>query len=248
MNRTKGLVIKQSDYGEGNRMLTIFTEDFGIIKATVYGVKRAKSRQSAASQFLSWSEFQLYFGRGDVATVDSITPIESFFPIQEDLERLALCSYLTEITYYTQQQNIANLPLLRLLLNTIYACAYRSLSIKKAKAVFELRLLQDMGYMPVLGQCAACGQETEPAFFSCECGGVLCSGCHSETREDIPLSRAGYHALCYIFYAEEKKIFSFGITGEVLREIGWIAECSILHRMERKIPSLAYLKKVLTDG
>jgi DNA repair protein RecO (recombination protein O) len=246
MERTNGLIIKQSDYGEGNRMLTVFTEDFGIIKAAVYGIKRAKSRQSAASQFLSWAEFMLYFGKGEVASVNSVTSMESFFPIQEDLEKLALSSYLADITYYAQNQNVPNIPLLRMLLNTLFVCAYRDVPTAKTKAVYELRLAADMGYMPVLTVCAACGEECEPEFFSCECGGAVCRRCHSVLRDDLPMSRPAYYAVRYILSADLKKVFSFEVSDEVLREVGNISEKYLLYRMERKFSSLDYLKNILT--
>ena len=243
MERTKGLVIKQTDYGEGNRMLTLFTEDFGIIKATVYGVKKGKSRQSAATQFLSWSEFMLYFGKGDVATINSVTAVESFFPIQESFEKLSLCAYLAEITYAFQVQNMPNSSLLRLFLNTLYALSYKDLTVEKAKAVFELRLARDMGFMPVVNGCSACGDDGTPEYFSPECGGILCKNCHSVLRDDLPLSFDSYKALVYVLYAEEKKIFSFNVSDNVLKELSEISEKYFLSKAERTFASLDYLKK-----
>lgn len=246
MKRTNGLIIKQSDYGEGNRMLTIFTEEFGIIKASAYNVKKAKGRQSAASQFLSWAEFILFFGKGDVANVNSVTSIESFFPIQEDLEKLAFASYLAEITYCAEEENTQNLPLLRLLLNTLYACAYKDIPIKKLKAVYELRLASIMGYMPAISACAACGSKTRPRYFSLECGGGICEDCHALKRDDALMSDEVYSAIGYILYADEKKIFSFDVSNDALDEVGKISEKYLLYRMEREFQSLEYLKKILT--
>jgi len=245
MERTKGLVIKQSDYGEGNRMLTVFTEDYGIVKAAIYGVKRAKSRQAAASQFLSWAEFMLYFGKGEVATVNSVTAEENFFPIQEDLQKLALSSYLAEITYFSQTLNFPNTSVLHLLLNTLHVLAYRNMPIKKAKAVFELRIAKDMGYMPVLGECSACGEEGVASFFSCECGGGICEKCHARSRDDLPLSPAAYYAMCYVLTAEDKKVFSFDISEEALSELAEVSEKYLVYKMERNFPSLDYLKKII---
>ena len=54
--RARGVIIKQSDYGEGHRMLTVFTEEYGIVKAVSYGVKKTKSK-SASSQFLCYGDF-----------------------------------------------------------------------------------------------------------------------------------------------------------------------------------------------
>ena len=247
MDRTKGLIIKQTDFGEGNRMLTIFTEDFGIIKAAVYGVKGARSRRSAASQFLSWAEFMLYSGRGDVASVNSVTSIETFFPIQEDLKKLALSVYLCDITYYAEGRSVPNPPLLKLLLNTLYMLAYRDIPIGKAKAVYELKLASYMGYMPEFLKCAACGEKEEAKYFSLECGGAVCSRCHAVSRDDIKVHPAALYAGAYILYAEEKKVFSFEISDEILKELSEISEKYLLYHMERDFSSLIYLKKLLTD-
>lgn len=244
MESTKGLIIKQSDYGEGNRMLTIFTEDFGIIKAAAYGVKGAKGRRAAASQFLSWAEFIFYFGKGDVASVNSVTSIESFFPLQEDLEKLALSTYLADITYFAQDLNMPNQPLLKSLLNTLYACAYKDIPLRKAKAVYELRLAADMGYMPIVTSCAACHDKKELCFFSNECGGMICKDCHSSLRDDIFVCKEVYAAIGYILYADDKKIFSFDISDKALQDIGRISESYILYRLERNIASLDYFKKI----
>ena len=246
MEKTKGLVLKQSDWGDGNRMLTIFTEDFGIIKAAVYGVKKAKSRQAASTQFLCWSEFVLYFGRGEVASVNSATAIESFFPICEDIQKLALCTYLAEITAYTQDKNIPNKELLSLLLNTIYSCAYRFLDIKKAKLIYEMRLVRDIGYMPNVRACSACGDECEPEFFSCECGGVVCKSCHNSRRDDLPMTKDAYHALIFVLFADGKKVFSFDLSEAGLRSAAEISEKYLISKIEKEFSSLDYLKKVLT--
>lgn len=247
MDKTKGLIIKQSDFGEGNRMLTVFTEELGIINAAVYGVKRAKSRQSAASQFLSWAEFMLYFGRGDVASVNSVTSIETFFPIQEDLLKLALSSYLCDITYYAVDKNVPNPAILKLLLNTLYVLAYRDVSARKAKTVFELRLASDMGYMPVFLKCAACGNKKELEYFSAECGGAICRNCHAHGRDDIKVNPASLYAAGYILCANEKKIFSFDISDDILHELSDFSEKYLLYHMERDFSSLIYFKKLLTD-
>lgn len=246
MEKTNGLIIRQSDYGDGNRMLTVFTENFGIIKAAVYGVKKAKSRQSAASQLLSWAEFLLYFGKGDVASVNSVSSIESFFPICEDITKLALCSYLCDITYHVQSPQVQNIPLLRLLLNCFYACAYLNVPPKKIKTVFELRIVADMGYMPIISECAACGEKHTPGFFSVECNGFICKSCHSPLSDDIPVTAEEYNAIGYILTANEKKIFSFDISDTALAKIGLISEKYLLSHTEKNFSSLEYLKKLLT--
>ena len=72
--RARGIIIKQSDYGEGHRMLTVFTEEYGIVKAVSYGVKKSKSKAAASSQFLCYGDFDFYKGVGkDIMTIILLT-------------------------------------------------------------------------------------------------------------------------------------------------------------------------------
>ncbi len=246
MEITNGLILKQSNFGEGNRMLTIFTEDFGIVKAAIYDLKRAKSRQSAASQFLSFSEFNLYFGKGEVGKVNNVTAIENFFPIHEDIQKLALSNYLAEITCFSQSPNARNTPMLRTLLNTFYALAYCDVPIKKAKSVYELKIADDMGYRPVLEQCIACGCEEGLDFFSSEHGGVICRNCHSGMGKGEPFSKELHNVIAYVLSATPKRIFSFQISEKALDELSVLCEKYLLNWMERGFESLDYLKNILT--
>lgn len=244
--RTKGLILKQTDFGEGNRMLTIFTENLGVVKAAVYGVRQKKSRNAAATQLLSYSDFMLFQGKSEVLSVNSVTALDSFFPLQEDLLKLSLASYLAEITAYFMEVNESNPPLLRLLLNTLYAIAYQNLDPKMAKAVYELRLASAMGYAPNLSACSACGEVREVGWFSAECGGAICPDCHTKHRDDLLMSPAAYRALYYILTAPEKKVFSFRVSPDVSEEIGRISEHYLLYCAETQFSSLTYLKNLLT--
>ena len=87
--RARGIIIKQSDYGEGHRMLSIFTEEYGIVKAVSYGVKKSKSKASASSQFLCYADFNFYKGANkDIMTINSIDTIDAFYPVSEDIKKL----------------------------------------------------------------------------------------------------------------------------------------------------------------
>ena len=73
------------------------------------------------------------------------------------------------------------------------------------------------------------------------------SRCHAASRDDIKVHPAALYAGAYILYAEEKKVFSFEISDEILKELSEISEKYLLYHMERDFSSLIYLKKLLTD-
>jgi len=61
--RTEGIVLKSKDYGEADKLLTIFTRARGKAQAIVKGVRKQKSRLRGGVQPLTLSDFQMYEGR-----------------------------------------------------------------------------------------------------------------------------------------------------------------------------------------
>ena len=238
--REQGLIIKQNDYGEGNRRLSIFTPNYGIISAVSYGAKRQKKNSAALSQFLCFGEFELYLSNRDFANVNSINVTEAFLPITEDIVKLSLCAYLADITYAMLGGNNPDERLLKTLLNTIYALAYRDEQPDKVKAVYELRLMALEGYMPNLGVCG-CGREDTDAFDP-DRGSMVCPGCHG--KNSIPVSVGVYKAMHYIIMAEDKRLFSFTGNEMLFEELGRLAERYLLTHIDKSFSSLDYYKRI----
>lgn len=243
--KARGLILKQSDYGEGNRMLTVFCEGYGIIKASTYGIKGPKSKQAAASQFLSYGTFLLFQGKGDVLRVNSVEPIECFFPIQENITALALGAYLADITFAALDMQTPDDGLLRMLLNTLYMMAYKDMPLAVLKAVYELRLSMHAGFTPVTDFCTVCGSTENLCVFSLENNGMVCKECAGKKPGGIALSPACFHALYYILHAQPKQVFRFQIGEDVQRELGALAERYILRQLEKEFASLTYYKRMI---
>lgn len=235
---TRGIIIRQSDYGEGHRMLSIFTEDSGIIKAVKYGAKSTKNRDSASSQFLCYGDFSLYASNRDVATINSVTAIDSFFPVTQDIKKLSLCVYLSDLTYSMLGLNNPDERLLRAFLNCVYALAYRNESLQKVKAVYEMRLMSLGGYMPRLDVCKC--QKNEITGFDIDEGCSVCRECKS--AKSVPLSQGTYRALWHICHCDDKKILSFTGNDTLFDELGTLCEKYALAHLEKSFPSLDYYK------
>ena len=95
---TKGLVIREQTTGENDRLVTLLTADHGLVRAFVRGGKQLKNRRAAATSLFCYGEFALYRGR-DAYTVDSAAPIEVFFGLRQDIDRLAAAQYFAQLSY-----------------------------------------------------------------------------------------------------------------------------------------------------
>lgn len=234
----RGIVIKQSDYGEGNRMLSIFTEDYGIIKAVSYGAKRLKSKNAASTQFLCYGDFELYAPGRDVSTVDSVNVIEGFYNIAKDIKKLSLCVYFSDVAFALLGNGNPDKRLLSIFLNALYALCYKDEDINKIKAVFELKMMSAGGYMPDVAECP-CGASAIYGFDPPK-GTVVCRSCKS--RDTIPISEQVYKALVYIISCDDKKMLSFNANESLCKALGNISEKYVLIHTEQKFKSLDYYK------
>ncbi|MBI4096902.1 MAG: DNA repair protein RecO, partial [Candidatus Levybacteria bacterium] len=45
--RTEGIIIKRKNFGEADRILTVFTKEYGKLQVKAKGIRRIPSRRSA---------------------------------------------------------------------------------------------------------------------------------------------------------------------------------------------------------
>lgn len=94
--RSSALIIKKFDVGEADRILTVFTKDFGKLKVSAKGVRRMTSRKGGSLDL--FNEAVLFFSRGrNIDTVTEATTVNSFQPLRKDLRLISYVYYLCEI-------------------------------------------------------------------------------------------------------------------------------------------------------
>lgn len=105
--KTKGIVIKKVDFGEADRFITIFSEEYGKIELLVKGIRKSKKRDKSSVDLLTLSEFTFYKKNSNLI-LSSIDSTEYFYDIKKDLEKLEITSYIlsiiNEIVLYGEQK------------------------------------------------------------------------------------------------------------------------------------------------
>ena len=132
-----------------------------------------------------------------------------------------------------------------------FSAAVRELLDKKpelplalVKTVFEWRCMCASGYEPQLEGCALCGapEPEQPRFHPLE-GMLHCAACRP-AEDSMPLSPAALAALRQIVYGDPKKIFSFRLDGESLKQLGKISERYMLLQLDRGFGTLDFYKQL----
>ena len=196
----RGIVLRELDWKEHDKLLTVLTREHGRILVTAHGVKSMRNKNLAISQLFAYSEMQLT-KRGDRWTLQEGSLLESFYLLRENLDSLTFAQYACEVCAEAAAEEIEDeAGVQQLLLNTLYVAQFQR-DIPHLKAAFELRLCAISGFLPELGACTTCGKRRpaagspacDPAAdlpasdgwrFDCIGGGLICPDCHGEKEHE----------------------------------------------------------------
>ena len=242
---TTGIVLREVNYKESDKILTVLTQDAGKLTVNARGCRRKNSAIAASSQLLCYSEFTLYEYR-DRWSVKEGDVLREWRNVRKDLDKLSLASWFAELTECLTAEDLPAPENLRLLLNSLYALDELDKSRLQIKAAFELRMMALAGYEPDLSGCAVCGEENPEPRFHLNQGVIHCPKCRGSLGPGIsmPLSRTALDAMRYVTSCEEKRLFAFRIPQADLEQMAAVTEAYVLTQLERGFRTLDFYKQM----
>ena len=239
----KGVVIREVDYGETDRILDLFTEN-GILTVRARGARKLQSRFAAVTQLFAYGEFCLRQSR-DRYDLDSAVSLSLFYGLRQNMEALALASYFTELirkvaTAQPQPQ------LMRLFLCCLHYCSHQTYPLAQLKAIFELRLTVILGIAPDLLCCISCLRYEPPRpILRLASANFICTDCClTHHPYDMTVSISVLRAARHVLFSDFEKVFGFRLGEENLNQFGLFTEQYLLLHLDK--PSLPALRAYQT--
>lgn len=236
--KTRGIILKRSNFSEADRIVTILTSEYGKIRVLAKGSRKIKSKLAGHLELYCLSSLILAEGRNlDIITDAKIT--KCYLNLRKNLSATHVANYLAEVVdkmLPEEENHLEIFELLEELLDEVNA-ENSALLIP----YFELKLLSYLGYEPQIYHCVACKKELkdEKNFFSVSAGGVVCEACHNHDlkikNSTIKLMRLFLkHRLDYL-----KKI---NIDSYLLKEISNITEKYLRTIHQKEFNAKRFLK------
>ena len=241
--KTEGLVLRETEYKDADKLLTVLTKDRGQVTLRARGVRSKNSPLKSGCQLLAYSEFTVFEGR--TATVNEAVPICLFLPLRENIEQLALASYFAQIAELLSQEDSPDSELLYLCLYALQALCEKKQPQKLLKAAFEFRAVCLAGYAPALDGCMECGNSA-PDFFQVSAGTLICAGCRPEghTGLRLPVHPGTLDAMRHVSQCRINRLFSFQLGEQSTKEFCGIAETYLLTQLEYSFFTLDFYKSL----
>lgn len=239
--QTHAVVIKEARVGEVDKILTIYTPDFGKLKAVAKGACRPGSKLGGNVEPLTYSLLMLARGRNlDIVTQSQTA--DAFPALKSDLWRMACGLYILELVDSFTVDNNENRPLFDLLLNALnWLCQSDNNEI--VLRYFELHLLDCVGYRPQLQRCVICNSPIRPVanFFGFGQGGILCFNCGQEDPSAYCISVEVLKVLRLwqrCDYATARRVV---LKSELALELEQVMHGYIKYLLQREVKSIAWL-------
>jgi len=242
--QSEAIVIRRIKLGEADRILTLYTPNFGKIRAVAKGSRRTTSKLGGHVELLTYSQLMIARGR-NLDIITQAQTIENFLSLKENLNKLSYGLYISELVDSFTPDYAEDNRLFKLLLDTLQQLSQD----KDADCIlryFELRLLDYAGYRPQLRQCANCGASLQPVTnkFSARHGGILCQHCSYQEPAARSLSLNALKVLRLWQNCDYPVAFRVKVNPQLASELEKVIREYIKHLLEKQLKSTEWLDKL----
>ena len=243
--RVEAVVLRHHDYGEADRLLTLYTRQLGKTRVLAKGARKIASRKAGHIEPFTQVKLQLARGR-DMLLVTQADTVDAYLPLRENLILTSQASYVLELldrfTYVDETENPSTY---RLLTDTLARLASNDdpwLVIR----YYEMRLLDLLGFRPQLINCVNCGREikAENQFFSFRAGGVICPRCGHGLPQLKPITVETLKYLRHFQRSNYRDASRARPGSEIQKEAEDLMQGYFTYLLERELNTPGFLKKI----
>jgi DNA repair protein RecO (recombination protein O) len=242
--RTEAIVLRRTDFGEADRLLTVFTPGRGKLRLVAKGARKPSSRKSGHVELFSLGQFMVAVGR-DLDIVTQAETVEPFLPLREDLVRTTYAYYVAELADAFTAERDENGLLFRLLIDA-YGWLCDADDLPLVARYYELHLLGLIGYQPQLFACVGCKKPLEPevSYMSAADGGVLCRTCGYNWLGASELSVNALKVLRFLQTREWETCRLLRLSPGTHAEVERVMNDYITYHLERKPRSVEFVHRL----
>jgi len=244
--KTEGIVLKSMEYEDADKIVTIYTKNYGKITAIAKGVRKIKSKFGSSLEILTHSIFLIYKGR-NIDIVSQAEILESFFSTSKNVIKFAFAANCVEIVNRLTEEREINIDLFNLLREVLHGLR-RANDPKLLTLSFKWQTISMLGYRPSLNHCCRCNkivEDQKEMHFNIKEGGLLCNNCIAEDKdESIKISLYFVKLLRKILITHLSTISKATIPDNKMKELEKITNIYIGYHSEKSFKTDRFLKSL----
>ena len=180
----EAVVLRTDDFGDANRVVTLFSKEFGKLEANAYGCRRSRSPLVGALQMFNHVSATLTRG-AKVDTIREAEVLHFYDALTKDLTRLSYASLLFEIVNRMTMPHQRELETFELLTKALPVLSVRN--PKVAALIGACQFMETSGVQLSFSRCVHCGRDIAgDAAISLPDGGAVCMNCLDTAQDARP--------------------------------------------------------------
>lgn len=170
-------MLSRSDFGEADRIVTVYSRQHGKLRLVAKGARRPLSRLGPHLEYFCRSNLMLVKGR-DLDVVTGAETVNAHLELRSDLDAYGHASHMLELVARLTEDRQENALVFDLLTGSLQLLA-EGVDPYHVTRHYELALLNHLGFRPELQRCIECREPLSqtPHPFLAEQGGFLCERC-----------------------------------------------------------------------
>ena len=246
--RTEAIVIRRSDFGEADRLLTLYTREHGKLRAIAKGARKPQSRKTGHVEQFMRSHFMLARGR-NLDIVTQVEIVEPYRGLSHDLMRITYAAYAVELVDNMTPDEEKHRGIYELLGDTLARLA-ESDNLLLIIRYFELRLLSMTGYQPQLFYDVVSGEPIKEAdyYFSAEEGGLFALEHRAADRQARKLSAAAVKLLRFLQTRAWDTVENLQLRPALHHELESVMHFYLATLLEKRLKSADFLFRLRRES
>ncbi|MFC1844647.1 DNA repair protein RecO [Thermodesulfobacteriota bacterium] len=247
--KMKAVVLKVSDLGESDKIVTFYSEQNGKVAGIAKGAKKSKKRFSNKLEIFSLLDI-VYADRSRSGLVRIVEAelLHPFMSLRENYDRYVGAASACELIFYWSRDYDADSNVFNLLL-----WALQNIDKGKSSRVvlifFQVKLYTLLGYKLNLSGCIKCcitGPAGKPYVFHPGRHGLLCRKCvpSSGLRETIPLSMNTIKSLEHAQGVSMEKLERLRFSDTSIREALLLFRMYGQYLLQKEIRAFNFLEEI----
>jgi len=245
---TPAIVLRSRPFGESDKIVSFFTENYGKLTGIAKGAMR--SRKRFVNSLEPFALVNLHFHDrpyNSLAFIYAADLERAFRQLTNSLDRIFYASYLIEITDGLSGEREENPAVFQHLKDGLGYIEENGTSLRFL-TFFELKLLRLAGYQPIFENCKRCQKNCRAVavsswHFSPVDGGILCDFCSPSRREILPLSATAIEVLTALQTESSVPAPGFSLPASVVQEIRSVLLRFVEYHVDREIKSASFLNQ-----
>jgi len=241
--KAEGIVLRRANLGEADRVVTLFTREFGRLSAAAKGARKPKSRFAGRLELFTHLRALLAKGR-TLDVVSQVEVIDPFPAVRTDLARISAASFAAEVTDRATPEREPQPGIFTALRQALRVIAAGDAEL--GAHWYAAQVLSLSGYGPVTDRCVICGRPLRSgAAFSPALGGGLCAADRPRDPDAVPASAVALAAMGFLREMPVAALERVTLSPEQRAEVGALLLRHLEYRLEVRLKSVGVAERLV---